>query len=83
MEPTIKATELLLVDRASTRPADGIYVLRLEGNLLVKRLQCLPGGQIKVSSDNPAYEPFIVRMDDGADFAILGRVVLALGLRHL
>lgn len=83
MEPTIKAAELLLVDRSATGPGDGIYVLRLDGHLLVKRLQCLPGGLIRVSSDNHAYEPFTVRLDEGADFTILGRVVLAMGLRHM
>ena len=83
MEPTIRAGEMVLVDRSATRPTDGIYVVRLEGDLLVKRLQRLPGNQIEVSSDNPLYKSFTVHLDDGIDFAIIGRVVIALSLRHL
>jgi phage repressor protein C with HTH and peptisase S24 domain len=36
--------------------SDGIYVMRHEQNLLVKRLQMLPNGIIKVKSDNALYE---------------------------
>jgi phage repressor protein C with HTH and peptisase S24 domain len=56
----------------------------LEGDILVKRLQRVPGGKIKVSSDNPAYEPFYIALEDGGvDFALLGRVVVAVDLKRL
>jgi len=37
---------------------DGIYVTRYDNNLLVKRLQMLPGGIIRVKSDNSMYDPW-------------------------
>lgn len=77
MEPTLRPGDVILVDHRDQKQArDGIYVLRLDGALLVKRLQKLPGGIIEVTSDNPAYKPFKINADQvGDDFAIIGRVV--------
>jgi phage repressor protein C with HTH and peptisase S24 domain len=51
-------------------------VSRYDGLLQVKRLQRQPKGIIRVTSDNPAYDPFSVNLqDDATDFAIVGRVV--------
>ncbi len=78
MEPTLRSGDVILLDRRATKPdREGIYILRMDGMLLVKRLQALPGASVKVSSDNPAYEPFILMLADmeSQDFAILGRVV--------
>ena len=52
MEPTLRPGDLILVDRSAVT-RDGIFVLRLDDGLLVKRLQRLPGNQVKVTSDNP------------------------------
>jgi len=78
MEPTLRSGDVILLDRRATKPdREGIYILRMDGMLLVKRLQGLPGSMIKVASDNPAYESFTVRLAEmqDQDFAILGRVV--------
>jgi len=78
MEPTLRPGDIILVDRrdAHSIPRDGIYVLRMDNSLLVKRLQRLPGRKVKVTSDNPAYEPFDLSLDaPGEDLAIIGRVV--------
>lgn len=78
MEPLLRAGDMILVDCSVHRPnCEGIYVLRLDGMLLVKRVQALPGGVIQVSSDNPAYKPFTLKIAEmeGTDFAIIGRVV--------
>lgn len=78
MEPTIRAGELLLFDRSEhgKRPRDGIFIVRLEGSMMVKRLQPMPGLTIAVSSENPAFQPFVIRLDEATDFEILGRVVV-------
>jgi len=78
MEPTIRAGELLLFDRSEhgRRPRDGIFIVRLEGSMMVKRLQPMPGQTIAVSSENPAFQPFLIRLDEATDFEILGRVVV-------
>jgi phage repressor protein C with HTH and peptisase S24 domain len=51
--------------------------MRHEQNLLVKRLQMLPNGIIKVKSDNALYEPWEINKEnlDGTDIEIIGRVV--------
>lgn len=79
MEPTLRPGDVILVDRRSAQqvPRDGIYVLRMDGTLLVKRLQRLPERRLRLSSDNPAYQPFEIELGNGHadDLAIIGRVV--------
>jgi phage repressor protein C with HTH and peptisase S24 domain len=78
MKPTLRSSDTILLDRSATKPdREGIYLLFMNGVLLVKRLQALPGKIIKVVSDNPAYEDFTVRLAEmhKQDFVILGRVV--------
>ena len=58
MAPTLSAGDDILVDLADAadRLRDGIYVLRVDGALLVKRLAIHPvGRRVTVQSDNPAY----------------------------
>ena len=81
MEPLIHDGDALFVDmadrRLSSRP--GIFVIRLDGALLVKRVARI-GLEVQVTSDNPA-TPVIapVRADR---VAVIGRVVrLARSLR--
>lgn len=79
MEPTLRAGDLILVDRRrTTADREGIYVLRMDDALLVKRLQRQPGGRIMATSDNPTYQSFDVdlkALHDG--LSIIGRVVWA------
>lgn len=76
MEPTLRPGDVILIDhRDQSVSRDGVYVLRMDGALLVKRLQRKPGGLIKVSSDNQAYDSFEVSPSDFSDFSVIGRVV--------
>lgn len=78
MEPTLRSGDVILVDRRATRPdREGVYILRMNDMLLVKRLQALPGGVVRVSSDNTAFSPFDIQAADvgGPELAIIGRVV--------
>jgi len=78
MEPTLRPGDIILIDRrnAGSIPRDGVYVLRLDGSLLVKRLQRMPGQAVRVTSDNAAYEPFSLSLDAHSDdLEIVGRVV--------
>ena len=78
MEPTLGKDDVLLVNRRLRRArTDGIYLLRTGEALLVKRLQFLPDGTVRVISDNPAYEPFSVSLAEDTDLKIIGRVVWA------
>ena len=57
MAPTLADGDEILVDGddAADRLRDGVYVLRLEGALLVKRIALGPDGRLSVRSDNEAY----------------------------
>ena len=81
MEPDLRAGDIILIDHTDTRASrEGIYVIRMDGALLVKQLQRLPGGVVKVISRNQAYEAFTVpvaTLEEPNGFAIIGRVVWA------
>ena len=77
MTPTLEDSDLLLVDLSEPRfRHDGIYVLRRDSVLEVKRLQRRPDGALNIISDNPAYAPAIVASDT---VHVLGRVIWAAG----
>ena len=76
MRPTLYPGDLLLMEHKPQRPhSDGIYLLRIQDALLLKRLQFLPHGTIRVSSDNPAYQPFEIYSQKFEESPIVGRVV--------
>lgn len=76
MEPTLRTGDHALVDLTQRKPSrkDGLYVIRSDGGLQVKRVSAHPStGRLAVKSDNPAYESY-TNVDPGS-VAILGRVV--------
>lgn len=76
MTPTINDGDILLVD-TSVRDAskiDGIYVLRGDDRLYVKRVRSRYGGPLEVSSDNPVIKTVDVLNGD-TPLDVLGRVV--------
>ncbi|MGQ0663798.1 MAG: XRE family transcriptional regulator [Pseudomonadota bacterium] len=75
MAPTINDGDHMLVDLSQTTPRrDGIYVIRLDGDVMVKRLTIDPVRRlVQITSDNklhPGLEPVPL-----ADLHIAGRVV--------
>jgi phage repressor protein C with HTH and peptisase S24 domain len=76
MAPTLNAGDDILVDLgdAADRLRDGIYVLRIDDALVVKRVALNPiGRRLTVQSDNPAYPDW---PDCGlADVNPIGRVI--------
>ncbi|HEV2567320.1 S24 family peptidase [Sphingomonas sp.] len=75
MAPTLHDGDDILVDRGDRRFRDGIYVLRLDGALNVKRLLLEPGRKVTIRSDNPVY-PSWPSLDRG-EVNLIGRVVWA------
>ena len=79
MLPTLSEGDEILVDRgdAADRLRDGIYVLRVEEALLVKRIALNPAGvggrRLSIRSDNPAYPDW--EECDPATVEIIGRVI--------
>lgn len=80
MAPTLSDGDEILVDRGdgAARVRDGIYVLRVDELLMVKRLSLHPAARrVTVSSDNPAYPAW--PDCDPAAIRIVGRVLWASG----
>lgn len=81
MEPDLHGGDIVMIDiRDTGASADGFYVMRMNGTLLVKQLQRLPGGVIEVSSRNSAYKSYTIdpeKEESSNGFAIIGRVVWA------
>lgn len=76
MEGVLNDKDLILINHQDRDPREGIYVLRIDGQLLVKRVQRLPASQLRVTSTNPAYEPFTIDLENiPGDFDIVGKVV--------
>ena len=78
MAPTLSAGDDILVDHTDCERGlrDGIYVLRVDDALLVKRLAIHPfGGRVTVQSDNPNYPDWPDRKLDELD--CIGRVIWA------
>lgn len=76
MLPTLSSGDLLLVDKSEYKIRDdAIYVISVNGSLLVKRVQLLLDGTVIIRSDNPAYQPQTVKQPDIEDLKVVGRVV--------
>jgi hypothetical protein len=76
MAPTLADGDEILVDRgdASERLRDGIYVLRIEDSLVVKRVAPQPDGRaLSIRSDNADYPSWPAC--DPATVEVVGRVV--------
>lgn len=66
----------VLIDLSQNTPASGFaYVLRQGDELLVKYVQLLPNGIMRLSSENQTYKPYDVDLSKESDVSILGRVV--------
>ncbi len=78
MSPTIQDGEMLifvldLID------ANGIYIIRSDGRLMVKRVEFQIGKpEMIIKSDNPNYENYTLLLDDTPTVQLLGRVILHL-----
>lgn len=78
MEPLLSDGDEILVDRSDSaqRLRDGIYVLRMDDALMVKRIALNPAARtISISSDNKAYPSWPDCRADRVD--LVGRVIWA------
>ena len=76
MVPTLHHGDDIMVnmDDGAARLRDGIYVLRRDGELYVKRIaRSAVGGLVSIISDNAAYPP--IERCPVDDLAIVGRVI--------
>lgn len=79
MAPTFSDGDLLLIDRGvSEIRLDAVYVLALNNELYIKRVQRrITDGAVIIKSDNPLYDPVVVENGERQNLEVLGRVVWA------
>jgi transcriptional regulator with XRE-family HTH domain len=77
MSPTIEDGQVILVDRSVRQVRqDAIYVVSIDHDIRVKRIQKSIGGALTLKSDNPAYAQELLSAADAAKLKIEGRVFL-------
>lgn len=77
MFPLINSGDWVIFDLSRTGPADGVYLIRHEGELLVKRVDFFDA-EIRIRSENrhwPEKAAPYSALDDAAILQIIGRVV--------
>ncbi|MCW1427963.1 S24 family peptidase [Novosphingobium sp. JCM 18896] len=72
MEPVLRDGDEILVDLSPRPLRDGIHVVRVDGLLLVKRLETGRPGLVVLRSANPAYDPIELAVPE---VTVVGRVV--------
>ncbi|PIT12297.1 hypothetical protein BGI32_10000 [Snodgrassella alvi] len=75
MESVLNDGDTILVNHAKNKPSSDLYVMRIGEDLIVKRMQSLPGRRLLVMSANAAYVPFEIDTSSPAsDVSIIGKV---------
>lgn len=86
MKGTFNHGDALFVDTGINEvKIDAVYALAYEDELFIKRVQRIPGGRLKLISDNKqgGYEPILIDHKDVKDFRVIGRVIGALNYNEL
>ena len=84
MEGTFSDGDVLLVDRTiDSVKIDAVYVLALNDELYIKRLQRRGDGGYLMISDNTKYQPITIEGKDLKRFQVLGRVVMAWNAKRM
>ena len=81
MEATLTDDDLMLVELINDPKCarDGICVIRIDDEILVKRLQYdYTRNGYHISSDNCAYKPFFIGEEFNGRFAVLGKMIRVL-----
>lgn len=84
MDPTFVDGSILVVDTSYTQlKIDGVYVMRREDELFIKRIQRNLDGSFDVISDNPKYKVQVIRDPLKNNILVLGRVLIAMNMHKL
>lgn len=76
MEGTFNHGDVLFVDTGIDKiKMDAVYILNLNDELYIKRLQRKPDGSIIIISDNAKYQPYVIQNGEKDKFQVLGRIV--------
>lgn len=84
MTPTIKPGEMIIIDKTvNSFITDGIYVIRLDETMIVKRIQILLGKKVNVISANQAYPPFQIDLANSEGLGVVGRVMAIISMEKV
>lgn len=76
MEPTIEDDDVVMVDFSQADIFAGkIYAVRIDDEIVVKRLEKKPGKLVLVSDNRKYYEPLEIELAEYSNVEVLGRVV--------
>ncbi len=76
MYPALHHGDLILVDMIQKEPRSGkAYLIRQNDELLVKYVQLLPGGILRLSSDNKNYSDYDIDLSKNQHVEVIGKVV--------
>lgn len=82
MRPTIESGDRVLVDEGDKDLRDGVYVLRTQGSLFIKRVTRTLSGGITISSDNPNVK-LSEQLNGSEEVEVVGRVIYAWKGTHI
>lgn len=75
MQGVLNNGDNVLVNHTKNSPQDGLFVLRIDGNLFAKRLQMMPDNKLLIQSANKEYKSFTIDLKAPPnDFEIIGAV---------
>ncbi len=75
MSPTLQAGDAILVDTSDNSVEElGIYMIRADDRLMVKRIAPKIDGSLQVMSDNPIYPTEVVSASEAGGLKIVGQV---------
>lgn len=79
MMPTLKEDDVVVINTEDIMPKDGIFVIRINDCLFVKRLRCSIS-KVEILSDNPFYKTQVASGEwfDYNDIKIIGKVIVAI-----
>lgn len=84
MAPSIHDGDMLFFDRSHDRlSANGLYVIKIDGRIIVRRVENRIGTGIVFKCDNPAYEDYAVCDVETArnlGLCVLGKIYAAVGV---
>jgi phage repressor protein C with HTH and peptisase S24 domain len=78
MSPTFNPGDILIIDqsRGKENLEEGFYLIILNGSSpLLKRLQPMLEGKIRIISDNPRYESMIISPEEAEEIRIMGKII--------
>lgn len=76
MEPTLEDEDVVLVDLSQRDILAGkIYAVRMDDEIVVKRLEKKPGTLVLVSDNRRFYDPLEVRVSEQINLEVMGRVI--------